>query len=72
MLVLTAATVHDFITPFKFWAFHKLKWQMRAHVLSIFSYNMHVITYSFAKFVTKGRAFQNNSLALLNMKDKKR
>jgi len=31
----------------------------------------HVITYSFAKLVTKGRAFQNNCLALLNMKDKK-
>lgn len=31
----------------------------------------HVITYSFAKLVTKGKAFQSNSLALLNMKDKK-
>lgn len=31
----------------------------------------HVIIYSFAKLVTKQKAFQNNSLALLNMKDKK-
>lgn len=31
----------------------------------------YVITYSFAKFVTKEKAFQNNSLALLNMKNKK-
>lgn len=31
----------------------------------------HVITYSFAKLVTKGKDFQNNFLVLLNMKDKK-
>lgn len=31
----------------------------------------HVITYFFAKLVTKQKAFQNNSLALWNVKDKK-